>query len=187
MPTLGLIAEGDFDIHGYSPLIRKENAGLHVQIIPRPCGKSVSGRFVNILKEFKYAQPTIDRAVIVADAHARNHETWREELRGQARNLDMPFSLECVVVVQELEAILLCDPEAIASVCAERGTPVQIPQLTQSPELLADPKKELVRLLGLARLGYTKIVAGQIADRAALERLRHWSHSYRRFQAAVRF
>jgi hypothetical protein len=87
---------------------------------------------------------------------------------------------------QELEAILLCDPEAIAAVRAERGIPVQIPQLTRSPELLDDPKRELVRLLGKGRLGYTKVISGQIAERAATERLRHWSESYRRFQLAIR-
>lgn len=186
MPLLGLIAEGEFDIYGYSPLIRRENV-VDVGIIPRPCGKSVSGRFVNILNELKYVQPAIDRAVIVSDAHGRNPQTWCDELRGQARNLELPFPVEYIVIVQELEAILLCDPEAIARVCAQRGRQINPAQLRKSPELLADPKEELVKHLARGGVGYTKIVASEIAELAALERLHNWSPSYRNFQASVRF
>jgi hypothetical protein len=185
MPSVALVSEGEFDVHAYSPLIRREN-GVEVEVHERPCGKPVSGRFINILTVLKYLHPAIDKAIVVSDAHGRNPAAWRAELQGQAGHLVLPFPVEYVVVVEELEAILLCDPRAIECVCAERGNAIQLPNLTHSPELLDKPKEELVRQLGLGKVKYTKIVAGEIASRADLGRLCNWSQSYRNFRAAVR-
>ena len=97
----------------------------------------------------------------------------------------LPFPVEYFVIVQELEAILLCDPRAIENVCAARGNAIQLPNLIHNPEMLANPKAELVRQLSLGGVRYTKIVAGEIASQAQLNRLSHWSQSYRRFRAAA--
>jgi hypothetical protein len=186
MPTLGLVVEGDFDINAYSALIHRENP-LPIKIHERPCGKSVSGRFVNILTALKYAQPATERAVVVSDAQGRDRITWRTELQSQAQHLALPFPVEYVVVVEELEAILLCDPRAIEAVCAARGNPIQIPNVTHNPETLDEPKGELVRTLGLGGVRYTKVVAGEIAFHANLAQLTYWSRSYRDFRVAVKF
>jgi hypothetical protein len=185
MPSIALVSEGEFDIHAYSPLIQRENE-VEVDVLKRPCGKSVSGRFVSILTALKYLHAALDKAIVVSDAHGRDPAAWRAELQGQAGHLVLPFPIEYVVIVEELEAILLCDPRAIECVCAERGNAIQLPNLTHSPALLPKPKVELVRQLGLGKVKYTKIIAGEIAGRADLERLCNWSPSYRNFRAAVR-
>lgn len=186
MPTLGLVTEGDYDISAYSSVVHRENLQT-IHIHERPCGKSVSGRFVNILTALKYARPAIDRAVVVSDAHGRDPIAWRTELRGQAQHLALPFPVEYVVIVQELEAILLCDPRAIEAVCAARGNAINLLNLTQSPETLIKPKAELVKKLGLGRVSYTKVVAAEIASQADLQQLSYWSQSYRNLRVAIRF
>lgn len=185
MPSVALITEGEFDIYAYSTLIRRENEhelGIHARL----CRGSVSGRFVRILNEFRYANPSISKAIVVSDAHGKARIAWRTELQAQARNAAFPFPVEYVIVVEELEAILLCDPTAVESVCAERGSAIALPNLVQSPELIPEPKEELVRQLVRGNLTYTRAIAEQIAARADLARLAYWSQSYRDFQTAVR-
>lgn len=186
MPTLALVAEGEFDLFAYAEFIARENnrnAGVHA----RQCRGCVSGRFLRILTPFKYPPPRIERAVVVSDAHGRDPDQWRTELQRQSQNADFPFSIEHVVVVNELEAILLCDPTAIASLCAERGRAIAVPQLTRSPESYIDAKQQLETILARGGVPYTRAVARELAARADLERLAYWSQSYRSFQAAVRF
>lgn len=185
MPSVvGLVTEGDFDICAYSPLIWALHATA-VDIQGRPCHGPILGKFPSILRELRYQQPTIDKAIVVSDAHGKDPTDRRQRLQQQTQGLALPFPVEYVVVVQELEAILLSDPHAIEAVCATRGRAIVLPQLTEQPDLLPDPKVELVRQLALGGVVYTKVIAQEIARHADLERLAYWSPSFVRFRAAV--
>jgi hypothetical protein len=188
MPRIGLVTEGTYDLRAYVPFIRRLNA-TPLEIVERLCGGPVGGRLTGILTAFKYQQPTLDRAVIVSDAHGKNPEALRAELARQAEHLNLPFPVEYVVVVQEMEAILLCDPPAIVEACtAISGITVGLPNVTHNPESLANPKEKLEQILNERKVGYTKDVAEAIAMRATVENERgasYWSPSFRRFRNAV--
>jgi hypothetical protein len=188
MPHIGLVAEGTYDLRAYVPFISRLNA-TPLQIVERLCGGRVSGRFAGILTAFKYQHPILDRAVIVSDAHGKNPEALRAELASQATHLNLPFPVEYVIIVQEMEAILLCDPQAIVEACtAISGVTVDLPSVTHTPESLANPKEELEQILNERKVGYTKDVAEAIAMRATVENDRgaaYWNQSFRRFRTAV--
>ncbi len=157
------MAEGEFDIYAYSALIKRENSsglGIHTRF----CRNSVSGRFGKILAELAYLDPPINKAIVVSDAHGTDRHLLRTQLHAQIKNTNFPFPVEIVVVVQALEAILLCDPRAIESVCQTRGKPIQIPGLVRTPEALPNPKRELVMHLIRGGLQYTRVVAAEIAS-----------------------
>jgi hypothetical protein len=122
MPSIALIGEGVYDIEGLDPLIRRVN-GADLQVYGRPCGGPVRGRYVKRLQEFKYLIQ-VQRAVVVSDAGARDHDTVRQELESEIKNLEFPFPVHFVVIVRELEALLLADPHAIESVCSQLGSEI---------------------------------------------------------------
>ncbi len=188
MPQIGLVTEGTYDLRTYVSFIRRLNVGP-LDIVERACGGRVGGRFAGILTAFKYQHSTLDRAVIVSDAHGKNPEALLAELASQAAHLNLPFPVEYVIVVQEMEAILLCDPPAIVEACtAISGVTVGLPNVTHSPESMAYPKEKLDQILNERKVGYTKDVAEAIAMRATVENesgASYWSPSFRRFRNAV--
>lgn len=182
MPSIALVPEGDYDVEALTPLIRRVN-NEEIEIFGRPCGGPVNGRYLKRLQEFKYRQ--IDRAVVVADAGQGDPETIRQKLEHGLRGTKLPFDVRFVVVVRELEALLLADPTAIEKVCAQRGAELHLHQLKTSPEQLQDPKAELRTILGRVKIGYTKVVAAEIASAADLDLLDYWCGSFRRLRYAV--
>jgi hypothetical protein len=185
MPCVGLIVEGDFDTEGLTPLVKRLNAN-NVEIVARVCNGPLSRTFVRRLQELRYSHDRLDRALVVCDAHGRDHTVHRRKLIQQAANLVLPFPVEYVVLVEELESVLLCDPRAIESVCTIRGRPIELPNLTTSPEDLNDPKSELVKQLRGGGVTYTKAVARAIAEQSNLQSLDYWSASFRRLRVAAR-
>ena len=87
--------------------------------------------------------------------------------------------------MRELEAWLLADSEAIATVTrvySGRGVPV----VNESIENIADPKARLQRLLSDAKVAYTKEVARKIAAVSNVESIAYRCPSFRSFVRAVR-
>ena len=78
----------------------------------------------------------------------------------------------------------LCE-KGLKTLVLERGRNIELPNLAASPENLADPKGEIERQLRLGGVVYTKVVAGEIAQRANLDSFEYWSPSFRRLRAAA--
>lgn len=183
MPAVALVAEGPFDEDVLKALIhriREDRLDVHSRI----CRGSLAGRYVRHLKELQY-ESDFEKALVVTDAHGRNPQTLVDQLRREIKNVRLPFQVQFVVVVQELEAWLLADHLALNLVAAERGCPENFHPLIDNPEKIPDPKMELRRLLGNAGIPYTQGVAREIAQGSNLQTIAYWSESFRRFQIAV--
>ena len=98
----------------------------------------------------------------------------RRELAGHRYG----FPVEPLVIVQELEAWLLADEQALQNV-------VGIRMLFRSPEDFKDPKRELERLLSQGNKVYTPALAGRIADTIRIPILSKRCPSFVKFQAAI--
>jgi hypothetical protein len=183
MPALALVAEGQYDEDVLKALIqrvRKNLPGIHCRI----CRGSLRGRYVRCLKELRY-EGNFEKALIVADAHGKDPKTLVDELGREIQNVQLPFPVHFVAIVQELEAWLLADHLALNSVMRGRGGGAGRQPVTDSPESSADPKTELRKLLGSGGVSYTPAVANEIARNADLERIGYWCPSFRRFEKAV--
>jgi Domain of unknown function (DUF4276) len=124
----------------------------------------------------------VQKAIVVSDAHGRDPGRVIEDLRIEMQGQAFAFPVAFAVVVQELEAWLLADHEAVQHVCTERGTGRVVPPTKRSPELFTDAKTELQKLLVKHRVIYTTVVAEDIAQNARLEQLRYWCQSFRAFE-----
>jgi hypothetical protein len=88
------------------------------------------------------------------------------------------FPVEPVVIVQELEAWLLADEEALQSVVGMRT-------LFRSPEDRRYPKRELVRLVSQTGHVYDHALAGRIAEAIRISILSKRCPSFVKFQNAI--
>lgn len=145
VPTFGLVCEGIYDTVGISTLIRRIH--LDAEIESRPCGGKVGGKFIRRLRDFQYLSTRLDKALVVADAHGKEHIQYRADLMRQIAGQAFPFPVECIIIVEELESLMLADPRAIEAVCVERGKRIALPDLTQSPEAWHDAKARLENIL----------------------------------------
>lgn len=82
------------------------------------------------------------------------------------------------MIVQELEAWLLADEEALQNV-------VGISPRVRKPEDLKDPKRELVRLLSQGNHVYNHALAGRIAEAIRIPILSKRCPSFVKFQNAI--
>ena len=90
-----------------------------------------------------------------------------------------------IVIIRELEACLLADSEAIATV--SRGYPGRgVHVVNESIEAIADPKARLQRMLSEAKVAYTREVARKIAAAANVEYIANRCPSFRSFVHVAR-
>jgi hypothetical protein len=189
MLTCGLVVEGDYDEAVLTEFIR-QCAGHDVEIVSRVCNPrgSLMKRFPGFLEEFRYVKQgtSVDRALVVRDADRREPHALRREMEAKIAHRIYAFSpVRFIVIVRELEAWLLADSEAIATVTrgySGRGVPV----VNESIEDIADPKARLQRMLSDAKVAYTKEVARKIAAAANVEYIAYRCPSFRSFVQAVR-
>jgi hypothetical protein len=184
MPTLGIVAAGVFDGAVLRVLARK--CREDVKPVFRQCGGSVSnrlGKVVRIVHELKRVAKA-DAIVIVEDAEQENPHEVRDKIE-QRLNSEGPASgrrpVTVVVAVQMMEAWLLADRDAVASVVGSR---VKLPEFNQ-PEKIRHPKQELTRLLSKAKISYTSQQAARLADAADVRLIRERCPSFERFCEAV--
>ena len=89
------------------------------------------------------------------------------------------FPRKLLVIVEEMEAWLLADEEALTTVTGKHQH--RIP----NPETIYDPKARLEKILSDARITYTAEVARKIATTARPGILAARCSSFRKFQEAV--
>ena len=142
---IGVIAEDQSDIDSLYEFARKigpENSYRFRKFVGHGCGK--------LRKKCKAWSENLKARgcsylVVSHDLDERDAQALRTELEALVSGIG--FERYVVVIpVKELEAWLLCDPDAIRSVFRLRKDP----KLPSNPESLVDPKKELGSLVKAA-------------------------------------
>jgi hypothetical protein len=136
MPTIGVILEGVHDEAAIPVFVRRCGGGP--KVVTRKCRGTVLGRFRGLVTQLLDVDG-VDKILLVSDADGKDPSEIVRSFRDQGiRKYRIP--IVPVVIVEELEAWLLADPEALARVIGVRKE-------FKSPENLRDPKRALERLL----------------------------------------
>ncbi|HXH08428.1 MAG TPA: DUF4276 family protein [Alphaproteobacteria bacterium] len=183
MPTFGLIVEGEYDAAALIELVRRCTAG-NIEVIPRQCAQkgSLMKRFAAYLRELQWANQgqAVDKALVIRDADGKNPQELIARMETSIISRSYPFPVKFVVIVQELEAWLLADHEALSQVTQKRISAINCPL-----ESIIDPKRRLQMRLSEAGIAYTAEVARKIAAAANLETIEYRCSSFGTFRQAV--
>ena len=182
MRCVGLIVEGTYDEVALTEFIRK-CVPSEVDVICRPCGSAIQlmKKFPGFLESFRHVNEglPVDNAIVVRDADHKNPNDLIARMENRISGRSYPFPRHLLVIVQELEAWLLADEEALS---AATGKPQKrIPE----PEAVNDPKARLEMILSDAGFVYTAEVARKIASAARADVLSVRCPSFKRFNDAV--
>lgn len=175
MFRVGVVVEGACDIAALPILIKK--CRNDASVIPRECRGPIFYKFPRILDELERCR-TIDKALVICDADGEQPMTLMTRIRRGLAGHRYGFPVEPVVIVQELEAWLLADEEALQSVVGMRT-------LFRSPEDRRYPKRELVRLVSQTGHVYDHALAGRIAEAIRISILSKRCPSFVKFQNAI--
>lgn len=183
MPTFGVVVEGEYDEETLGELIGRI-IETEVHIVARICGSksSLMKKFPVFLEDFRWVRrgTSVDKAIVVRDADQKVPQQLYQTMQQKIQNRTYPFPVKFVIIVQELEAWLLADHDAISKV-----TEKMVPRVNESLEDIDKPKVRLTEILTRVGVPYTKKVAGQIAAVASLQRLSYRCPSFSVFQQAV--
>jgi len=182
MAAIGLVVEGIYDEAALTELIRK-CATSEVDVICRPCGSAfqLMRKFPGFLESFRHVKEgrPVDNAIVIRDADHKDPNDLIARMETRISGRIYPFSRHLLVIVQELEAWLLADEEALALITGrpQRGVP--------NPESLNNPKARLEKILSDVNIGYTAEIARKIAAAARVDVLSVRCPSFKRFQEAL--
>ena len=121
----------------------------------------------------------VDNAIVIRDADHKDVNTLIARMESRISGRIYPFSRHLLVVVQELEAWLLADEDALASITGKRQRRVT------NPESLNKPKAWLQQILSDVNIDYTPEIARKIAAAARVDVLAVRCPSFKLFQEAV--
>ena len=181
MVCVGLIVEGIYDEAALTEFVRK---GVpDARIICRICGNAFElvKKFPAFLEEFRHANDgaPVDKAIVVRDADRKNPGDLIAKMESRVANRVYPFQKKLLVAVEELEAWLLADEQALSSVTGRAIRRIS------DPERINDPKARLRTILSDAKIIYTHEVARKISVAARLDVLAARCPSFRTFQDAI--
>lgn len=181
MASVGLIVEGIYDEAALTELVRK-CAASEVQVICRPCGSATQlmKKFPGFLESFRHAIAgvPVDKAIVVRDADHKNPNDLIARMEDRVSGRIYPFPRKSLIAVQELEAWLLGDEEALSRV-------VGFQRRISNPEAVYDSKAQLEKILSGAGITYTPERARIIAAAIRPDVLATRCPSFRKFQQAV--
>ena len=182
MVLVGLVVEGSYDEAALSELVRK-CASSETSVICRQCGNAfqLMKKFPGFLEDFRHVNHglPVDKAIVIRDADHKNPTELIVSMESRISGRSYPFPRRLLVIVEEMEAWLLADEEAIFSVTGRRQPRIR------DPEKLADPKERLRRILSHVRIAYTGEVARKIAAATRPDILAARCPSFKTFQEAV--
>jgi len=185
--TYGIVIEGKYDQAALTQLILKCISDK-MEIISRQCYDKdrLIMQFPSFLESFRYEKQGshVDKALVIRDAHGKDSEKLKERMKIKIANRNYPFKVKFIIIVQELEAWLLADEEAISRVTQSR-TGRRVSRINEPLESISQPKKFLYKVLSEARVPYTDVVAQEIARESDLDRIEYRCPSFREFREAV--
>jgi len=118
---------------------------------------------------------------VIRDAHGKNPEELKKKMLDKISNRNYPFEVNIIVIVQELEAWLLADEEAISKITQE-----SITRLKEDIEAINDAKEKLQGILSKSKIVYTPSVARDIARESNLDKIKSRCPTFREFYQAVK-
>jgi hypothetical protein len=188
MSTYGIVVEGEYDESALTEIIKKCFSS-EIEIIPRKCGGKdrLMAKFPAYLASFRYAKQGsyVDKAIVIRDAHGKDPEELKRIMRGKIAGRNYPFPVKFVIIVQELEAWLLADEEAISRITQSRSGRV-VQRVSESLECLSKPKETLYKILSEAGVAYAEAVAREIAKESDLNKIESRCRMFREFRQAVK-
>jgi hypothetical protein len=116
MPTIGLIVEDESDEVVLSVLLRKCRGGVKVKA--RKCRGTVLGKFRGLVTEL-HRRYRLEKILIVCDADNKDPDDILRSFRDRGLET-FKFPVSLIVVVQELEAWLIADPDALQNLTGVR-------------------------------------------------------------------
>lgn len=182
MRMYGIVVEGVYDESALKELIIK-CLGEDIEVISRICGSKELTKFPAFLESFKYEKggSNVDKAIVIRDAHGKNPEDLKKKMKDKISSRNYPFEVKFMVIVQELEAWLLADEEAISKV-----TQKPMARIKEDLESINDPKEKLKEILSQSKISYTPSVARNIAKESNLDKIQSRCSTFREFYKAVR-
>ncbi len=182
MLFIGLIVEGIYDEAALTELVRK-CAPPDVRVICRPCGNATQlmKKYPGFRQEFRHAKDgtPVDKALVIRDADHKNPAELLAKMEARIVNRVYPFPRKLLIVVEELEAWLLADEEALSFVTGKAVRQIA------NPEKINDPKARLQRILSDAGIAYTAEEARKIAAAIRSDILAARCPSFKKFQDAI--
>ncbi len=174
--------EGIYDESALRELILK-CSGESIEVISRICGSKELTKFPAFLESFKYEKggSYVDKAIVIRDAHGKNPEELKNRMEDKISGRNYPFEVKFIIIVQELEAWLLADEDAISKIIKEPVT-----RIKEDLESINDPKEKLKEILSRAKIAYTYPVARNIARESNLDKIQNRCPAFRKFFQAVK-
>jgi hypothetical protein len=187
MITYGIVIEGSYDEAVLTELIKKCLPN-EIEIIPRLCGGEslLMKRFPGFLKEFCYVKEGshVDKAFVIRDADNKDPHELLEKLRNTIKDRSLTFEVKFVIIIQELEAWLLADEEAISRVTQSRSGRT-VSKVKEDLESIAEPKEKLKEILSNAKVPYTAEVAREIAKESDLSKIENRCPGFKEFRQNI--
>lgn len=187
MATYGVVVGGEYDEAALTEIIKKCFA-REIKIITRKCGGN--GRlmklFPDYLKSFHYEKEGsyVDKALVIRDAHGKDPGELMEKMESKITNRNYPFRVKLIIIVQELEAWLLADEEAISKVTRSRSGKF-VARINEPLESIKEPKEVLRKILSEVKVPYTDAVAREIAKESDLDKIEYRCPRFKEFRQAV--
>lgn len=180
MLSLGLIVEGSYDEAALSEFVR-QCAPSESNVICRQCGNAIQlmRKFPAFLEDFRHVNHglPVDKAIVIRDADHKDPNELIAKMESKIAGRNYPFPRKLLVIVEELEAWLLADEQALVSVTGEQQRRIN------TPEAVYDPKATLKTIR--AGLAYTSEVARKIAAASRVDVVAGRCPSFNKFQEAV--
>jgi hypothetical protein len=187
MRVYGIVVEGEYDQAALTEIIKKCYVD-EIEIIPRRCGgkKQLLKKFPGLLKSLRYQTQGahFHKAFVICDADGEDSDKLEGRMRNKIANRNDLSETRFIVIVEELEAWLLADEEAISRVTRLQSGRT-IARVSENLESIANPKEKLKELLSEARVYYTPEVARQIAKESELDKIEYRCPKFREFRQAV--
>lgn len=143
-------------------------------------------QFPGLLESFRYEKQGshVDKAIVIRDAHGKDPEKLKEKMKSKIANRNYPFKVKFIIIVQELEAWLLADEEAISRITQSR-TGKRVSRINEPLGSISQPKELLYKVLSEAHVPYTDVVAQEIARESDLDKIEYRCPGFREFRQAI--
>jgi hypothetical protein len=189
--SYGLVVEGKYDKAIVPALLQKIMPSAVIFPISADGKSKMYKDLAKFMEIFQGARGGrgVDKVLVVQDCDQRPVELVESRLTERLPSWVscFPRGVQVCGVRQAIEAWLMADPRAINEVARRRGVRgKEVGEVKKNIEEIVNPKGEFRKMLSQVGLEYTPPVAGEIASRIDLDRLRSRCPSFGSFERKVK-